>query len=331
MELYAGDTWIPPEYLTALKTTESFSRAGSMQLSCIGGVEALTSEKQIITMQDGGETVFRGRVLTAVRKTVGEMQLVCEGDLAFFNDSMTKGNARTGTPAALMQSLLADHNANVAEWQRLSAGTFSGLTNQITIKGDIDDEVPIMELVGQIAEQVDLYLNPPLMLYTSNAAVNLAGTRWNQQGIQFGENLISFKRESRYYETVTRIYAYGEDSEGNRITLDSLLGVPYVESETAIARFGIISKCMNFDAETAEELAAKARSRLREYNTETITIEALDLHWKNNAVPRFRPGFVTIDSMPDQFHDTLLLREVTQDWLNPGKNQIKISANQIAV
>ena len=321
MELYVGDTWYPNDILTELVTTETANKAGSLNFSCIRGFDAVTAEKQIVRMIDGSDTVFRGRVLTASRKTVGVMTVVCEGELAFFNDSMTKGTTRTGYSGNLLRYLLNEHNGNVSDYQQLTAGIiYNG--NSITVKGSDTDEVPTMELIAKIAEASGLIIS------TENGSLNLRGATLNRQKIQFGENLISFKQEQRKDDIFTRIYAYGEDSEGNRITLYHLLGVPYVEDAEAIAQYGVIAKRVNFPAESEQELERKARAELRRSHSVNITIEALDLHWKDSTVPRFRVGNVQIISPPDDYNGVLMLHEVRQDWLNPGKNTIKIGTTR---
>ena len=315
MELYVGDTWFPTDSLTDLTTTATACKAGSLKLSCTGGFDRITADRQIIRLTDGSETVFRGRVLSASRKTAGVMSVVCEGELSFLNDSMTAGTERTGEAGALMRSLLAEHNANVSAFQQLSEGTMAS-HYIITVKGSTDDEVPSMEIANRITEESGIWVS------ADNGVLNLRGIPLNAQEIRYGENLVSFRREMRFDDIVTRIYAYGEDSEGNRITMD----VPYVQDDAAIAQYGIIAKCMTFRANSAAELERKARAALCTMHRMTVTVEAVDMHWKDASVPRFRPGNVHIISPPDDFDGILTLQEVTQDWLHPGKNTIRIGA-----
>lgn len=319
MELYVGDTWFPTEYLTALTTTSSENKAGTMKLSCINGFDMITADKQIIRLADGSDTVFRGRVLSASRKTTGAMSVVCEGELAFLNDSMIKGTERTGYSGDLMRTLLENHNANVSEFQQLIAGTITQ-ANTVTVKGSTDDEVPTMELASQIAE------NSGVMLYTVNGELQLRAAPLNTQEIRFGENLISFQRELHVDDIITRVYAYGKNSSGDRITMT----VPYVQDDNAVSEYGIISKCMTFRANSASELERKARAALCTSHRMDVQIEAVDMHWKDASVPRFHLGNVHIISQPDNFDGVLKLREVTQDWLHPGKNTIRIGAKTAA-
>ena len=326
MELYAGDTWYPNDILTKCITTEKLNCAGSLEFGVTSNFAPILEDKKIITLTEGEETVFRGRVLSAARKTVGEMSVLCEGELAFFNDSIIYGRLR-GDFDDVFSSLIELHNTKTDTWQHIEEGDVDGFDASHTF-GESGKSMRTMEMLQSIvALEPNRFLlfendednNRVLSFYSMEHPLYI-----NQQEIVFGENLISFRRERRFDDIVTRVYAYGTTQEGEHIRLDN----PVDADADAIARYGIIAKRIDVNADSTAELTQLARSALCTQHSENIEIEAFDRHWIDKSIPRFRPRAVVVKSPPDGFTGTVIIREVRQDWLNPGKNTIKIGTTR---
>ena len=317
MELYVGDTWYPSDTLTACVTAEKINCAGTLDFAVTSGFDSILEDKNIITLRDDSETVFRGRVLSASRKTAGEMAVVCEGELSFLNDSMAVGSFR-GEIEDVISNLITLHNSRTDTWQHITEGTLNSSGIEYIV-GESGKRVRIMELL-----QSAIAMEPDRFLFFENGELNydaISSPRYmNRQEIVSGENLISFRRERRFDDIVTRVYAYGTTQEGEQFKLDN----PVDASAAAIAQYGIIAKRIDVNADTPEELEQLARSALCTAHQENIEIEALDMHWIDKSVPRFRPRAVIVRSQPDSFTGNAVIREVRQDWLHPGKNTIRI-------
>lgn len=317
MELYVGDTWYPSDTLTACVTAEKLNCAGSLEFGVTSNFAPILEDKKIITLTDGEETVFRGRVLSAARKTVGEMSVLCEGELAFFNDSTVVGTFH-GEIEDIVSRLIELHNSRTAAWQHIAEGDLNSSGTEFIV-GESGKRVRTMEML-----QNAIAMEPDFFLFFANGELNYDATSslryMNRQEIVSGENLISFRRERRFDDIVTRVYAYGTTQEGEQFKLDN----PVDASAAAIAQYGIIAKRIDVNADTPEELEQLARSALCTAHQENIEIEALDMHWIDKSVPRFRPRAVIVRSQPDSFTGTAVIREVRQDWLHPGKNTIRI-------
>lgn len=318
MELYAGETWIPNDTLTECVTTEKINCAGSLKFTVTTGFDRILADKTIITLLDGAETVFRGRVLSAVQKTASPMSAVCEGELAFFNDSTVVG-AFHGEIEDIISRLIELHNSRTDSWQHITEGRLNSAGMEYTV-GETGKRVKTMELL-----QKAIAMEPECFLFFENGELNYDSLSmpnyFNQQQIVFGENLISFRREQRFDDIVTRIYAYGTTQNGEQIRLDN----PVDADADAIARYGIIAKRIDVTADTTAELERAARAALCLNHRNIIEIEAFDRHWIDKTVPRFRPRCVRVISQPDGFDGYAVIREVKQDWLNPSKNAIKAS------
>lgn len=321
MELYVGDTWYPNDILTKCITTEKLNCAGSLEFGVTSNFAPILEDKTIITLTDCDETVFRGRVLSTARKTIGEMAVVSEGELSFFNDSMAVGSFR-GEIEDVISNLITLHNSRTDTWQHIAEGDLNSSGTEFIV-GESGKRVRIMELL-----QSAVSMEPDGFLFFENGELNydaISSPRYmNQQKIVFGENLISLRRERRFDDIVTRVYAYGTTQEGEHIKLDN----PVDADPDAIARYGIIAKRIDVNADTTAELTQLARSALCTQHSESIEIEAFDRHWIDKSIPRFRPRAVVVKSPPDGFTGTVIIREVRQDWLNPGKNTIKIGTTR---
>lgn len=316
MELYVGDTWYPSDTLTACVTAEKINCAGTLDFAVTSGFDSILEDKTIITLRDDSETVFRGRVLSASRKTAGEMAVVCEGELSFFNDSMAVGAFR-GEIEDVISNLITLHNSRTDTWQHITEGTLNSSGTEFIV-GEQGKRVRIMELL-----QSAVAMEPDYFLFFENGELNydlVNSQRYiNRQEILFGENLISFQREHRFDDIVTRVYAYGTTQNGEQFRIDA------VDADAdSIAKYGIIAKRIDVNAENTQELENMARSALCTEHHDNITIEAFDRHWIDKSVPRFRPRAVIVRSQPDGFIGNAVIREVRQDWLHPGKNTIRI-------
>lgn len=317
MELYAGDTWIPNDTLTECITTEKMNCAGSLKFAVTKNFAPILQDKTIITLTDGDETVFRGRVLSAVRRTAMPLAAVCEGELAFFNDSTVVGAFR-GEIEDVISTLIELHNSRTDTWQHITEGDLNSGSTEYVV-GEPGKRVKTIEML-----QNAIAFESNRFLFFENGSLNydqINSLRYiNRQEIIFGENLISFQREHRYDDIVTRVYAYGTTQTGEHFKLDD----PVDAAAQYISKYGIIAKRLDVNADTVEELQQIARAALCVEHHDNIKIEAFDRHFIDSTIPRFRPRSVIVRSLPDNFSGVAVISEVTQDWLHPEKNKIQV-------
>lgn len=316
MKLYAGDTWIPTDTLTECVTTEKINCAGSLKFSVTRNFAPILQDKTIITLIDGDETVFRGRVLSAVQRTAMPLNVVCEGELSFFNDSMAVVYMRDEIENVI-STLIDLHNERTSEWQHITEGILNSSGIVYTV-GE-HKRMKMMELLKKAIEN-----EPDFFLFFENGELNYdnitSPALFNRQEIRFGENLISFQREHRYDGIVTRVYAYGTTQSGEQFKLDN----PVDADATYIEQYGIIAKRIDVNAESVAELTRIAQNALCVAHYDNIKIEAFDRHWIDSSIPRFRPRATYVRSYPDNFNSMVIIREVTQDWLHPENNKIQV-------
>ena len=78
---------------------------------------------QIITANNGTKEVFRGRVAEVSKDFYNNLEVYCEGQLAFFCDSMLQPFAFKGSVAEFLTLIVNTHNAQWKAGSNLNWGT----------------------------------------------------------------------------------------------------------------------------------------------------------------------------------------------------------------
>lgn len=333
IQLYANDQLIytnaaSDNLLTALKTTETVNKSGSISLTLPPEhpyTDAILMPKAVLRMTEDDALVFRGRVLSYTSDTQNQLAVTGEGELGFLQDSMQVGVTRvTEDAASFFRRLIDEHNEQVESYKQFKVGTVTIQPNtRARVETDSRGHVTTLTMLEELVNQVGGYL------HAADGEISwLRNINLSKQEIRYGYNLVSFKRSVSYDSFATVVYAYGTSNDNTPVNLYPLLGVAYVADEQAVAKWGWIPKCVFFKGtDTPEALFAAAQRWLHANSapTESIDISAVDRHWTDRSVPRFRAAEnVHIVSAPHRYENALVLDTVTCDWLHPGSNKVQI-------
>lgn len=102
-------------------------------------IESITPLQTSVAVRDGAEILFYGRVLSINRDLYDNMELVCEGGLAFLNDSIiapndtsiysysssTKTGSYSGAAETYVENVLTAHNGQVGSDRQIQMGHVS--------------------------------------------------------------------------------------------------------------------------------------------------------------------------------------------------------------
>lgn len=302
--------------------------------------------KSIITVYEDGisEPLFRGRIYDEQAGYYNEKQVSCEGELAFFNDSIQRPWEFTGTPEELFAQFINNHNAQVDADRQFKVGrvTVTDPNNYITRADSgytktwkcIEDKL-IKELGGYlwVRHEVDgVYID-----YLEDFTV------LSSQSIQFGKNLLDLKKKVKADEFATAIIplgAYLKDEEGNdtsdRLTIKSVNnGVDYVYNTEAVAEHDYIFTTRIWeDVTEAVNLKRKAQEYIDNMAqfTASVEVSAADMNGatvdgEKVNVNSFRIGrYVKIDTKPHGLEQNFLIQKLTRELLNPEKTKIVLGA-----
>lgn len=287
--------------------------------------------KSIVTLYDDNYRLFRGRVYSAKRNFYNGLQVTCEGELAFFNDTEVKPYSFQGSVKDYFIFLVTQHNEQAEESKQFKPGkcTVTDPNDYIT---RASSEYP--NTLNEMKEKLVNLLGGYLWTREEEDGIYLDYLAdfelTNTQRIRFGENLLDLEDVIKGSDIATAIRPLGAkktDEDGNeteeRLTIEAVNGgMDYVYSKEAVEKYGWIYKTVFFDDVTLESnLLRKGKEELADAIklNQTIELTAVDLHALDLNIQSFRLGrYTVVESEPHDFNDRFLTRKLSINILKPG-------------
>ncbi|MGX8233946.1 phage tail spike protein [Bacillus subtilis] len=293
--------------------------------------------KSVVEVFQGNTLLFRGRVLNDEIGFYNDKSVICEGDLAFFNDSIIRPYEYTGGVKEFVQLVIDEHNKQVDPSKRFEIGnvTVTDPNDYITRSSvepakswDVLNDKLIKMLGGYIMVRRENGTNYIDYLEDSNYR--------SIQEIELGSNLLDLTRRIKGESIITALIPYGtklEDEEGNetddRLTIEEVNnGVDYVYDQEAVDLYGWIFGTETWDDVTlGSNLLRKAREELAKRITMDVSIEltAVDLSMMDATFDEFRIfEYVKVNSPSHLLDDYMLVSKLDIDLLNPQNNTLTL-------
>ncbi|MED0689962.1 phage tail spike protein [Bacillus licheniformis] len=293
--------------------------------------------KSVVEVFQGNTLLFRGRVLNDEIGFYNDKGVICEGDLAFFNDSIIRPYEYTGGVKEFVQFVIDEHNKQVDASKRFEIGnvTVTDPNDYITRSSvepakswDVLNDKLIKMLGGYIMVRRENGTNYIDYLEDSNYR--------SIQEIELGSNLLDLTRRIKGENIITALIPYGtklEDEEGNetddRLTIEEVNnGVDYVYDQEAVDLYGWIFGTETWDDVTlGSNLLRKAREELAKRITMDVSIEltAVDLSMMDATFDEFRIfEYVKVNSPSHLLDDYMLVSKLDIDLLNPQNNTLTL-------
>lgn len=316
---------------------------------------------QIITASNGTKEVFRGRVAEVSKDFYNNLEVYCEGQLAFFCDSMLQPFAFKGSVTEFLTLIVNTHNSQVESWKQFKLGnvTVTDPDNNGVLVRSSDSALSCWEIIsGRMIDALGGYL----MVRKSGDAYYVDYlkelTEESGQTVKFGENLLDIEEYIEAEDVVTVLYPFGaridqngtnensadkymEEPEnagttlwhGNRVTVRSVNnGHMYVENATGIAKWGRIWGTNVWDDVTEPaNLLTKANAWLEEQikATTTITLNAVDLHLVDVDIDEIWLGdHVQVTSRPHDLNTKMLCTKLHIEPWNPTGNSVTLGTSK---
>lgn len=298
------------------KLTLADSAAGQLDMSLPPnnvGYDVIKRMVTDITIKDDGEWLWSGRVLQDSYDFWNNRKMVCEGELAFLNDSIqppARYDVETTTIRSFLEALIDIHNSQVDANRQFTVG-------EVTVTdGDMQDDNDAIyrftnyettlecvndKLVSRLGGHIRIrHVNGVRTIdYISDDSL---GT--NSQIVRFGVNLLDFSKNIDMSELSTAIVPRGarleEESAVEVEGLEPYLTVKsltnnlddkgnvttdpnntwhegssiFVKNPTAVNNFGWICAVIDWDAVTdVNNLYTKAIKYLKDEQYEKMTLE----------------------------------------------------------
>lgn len=282
--------------------------------------------KPIITIEDESGVIWRGRVLNTEDGFYNQEQCTCEGELAFFNDSIVRTYDYSGGLAGYFELLINQHNDQVDEEKQFKVGNVT-VTDPNDYVHFSSNQFP--KTLSEIKEKlIDKYGGYLWFRHESDGVyidyLEDSDLLCNQP-VELGKNLIDLTKVVKGQDVATIIIPRGaiiDEETGERVSIESVNdGKDYVVNEEAAELFGKIQRVVEFDDVTQpENLLSKAQEYAADYGNliASMTFTAADLHKAGSPINNFRLfRYVSVHSDVHEIDEKYLIKKIDIDLNDP--------------
>lgn len=282
--------------------------------------------KPIITIEDGSGVIWRGRVLNTEDGFYNQEQCTCEGELAFFNDSIVRTYDYSGGLTGYFEFLVSQHNDQVDEEKQFKIGNVT-VTDPNDYVHFSSNQFP--KTLSEIKEKlIDKYGGYIWFRHESDGVyidyLEDSDLLCNQP-VELGKNLIDLTKVVKGQDVATVIIPRGaiiDEETGERVSIESVNdGKDYVINEEAAELFGKIQRVVEFDDVTQpENLLSKAQEYAADYGNliASMTFTAADLYKAGSSINNFRLfRYVQVYSDVHGIDEKYLIKKIDIDLNDP--------------
>lgn len=318
----------------------------------------------VIALYMDDEIQFKGRCMDDSIGFDRIKHIECEGELAYFLDSVVRPYDFQGSVSELVAMFVDQHNAQVGPEKRFTLGLVTVTDpNDYIVRASSDYPNTFDEMMAKTVDLLGGYLR---VRYSGNIryldyVVNYGVT--NDQTIEFGKNILDLSQYIKGADVATRIVPLGaviqkepepepepepdengpllqagepeEQTEAaeKRLTIKGITGgLDYVEDQDAVDLYGVITKVVTFDDVTTEtQLLAKGYQALGEQMLmqTTLEINAVDLHLLGVDVQGIGLGdAVKVASPPHGIEMYMMVSKLERDLANPANDVVTLGATR---
>jgi len=343
---------------------EELNSHGSLKFTIANTHPLYSTIKQIgtiITAYNGEDEVFRGRVAETTRDFYNNLEVYCEGQLAFFCDSVMQPFAFKGSVTEFLSMLLDNHNSQVDATRQFTLGTVTVTdpdNNGVLVRSS-DSALTTWEIIsGRLLDSLGGYLliRKGKTTHYIDYLADISTVSDGAQTIQFAENLLDLEEYISAEDVVTVLMPFGAKIEedgtnandtdkyqeepeasgttlwhGNRVTIRSVNnGEYYVEDADGVALWGRIWGTNVWDDVTEPaNLLTKAKAWLKDNikSSTTMTLTAVDLHLVDVDIERIHLGdFVRVYSRPHNLNRYMSCIKVHTEPKHPDNSSVTLGA-----
>ncbi len=299
--------------------------AGSLNFTlppCNAMYDDVLKMKSIITVEQDGEVVFRGRITEESVDTYKQRRIYCEGDLSFLLDSLQAPATFTGTQYELFSQMIAAHNAQMDAEKQFTLGDVSGLDREEVFSFDVTTYADTLSMIQSYL--IDLF-GGYIQTRTEGGVTYIDYvddfTDECSQVIEFGVNMLNFESQINTMELCSVLVPLGATGEdGTALTIAYVNdGKVYIENTEAVERYGRVYRTYTWENVTdpAELLELGMEYMQGAGIPETLSITALDMHLLDADVEKIKKGrMVRLKSKPHGIDKKIVCASIDADLEN---------------
>lgn len=321
--------------------------AGSFEFSILPKhphYEEVNELTSVITAYDGDEEIFCGRVVEITKDLYNRKKVICEGELAYFNDSIQRPVRYQGlTVRGYLETLVNIHNQQVKNQgidKTFKVGAVTVQDNNDYVYKYTNWESTLEVIKTDLLKTYGGYLR----IRKENGVRYLDYLadypNTNTQVIEFGSNLLDFTHDMVASDIVTAVIPIGARLEDVTEVegLDAYLtikdvngGVDYVYSQEAVKSYGWIFKTVKWDdVHVADNLLKKGKEYLSDiqFAQITLTVSAIDLHMLHVDMERIKVlDRIRVTSTPNGLDRFFPVSEMTIYLDKPSNNKLTLGTS----
>lgn len=321
--------------------------AGSFEFSILPKhphYEEVNELTSVITAYDGDEEIFCGRVVEITKDLYNRKKVICEGELAYFNDSIQRPARYQGlTVRGYLETLVNIHNQQVKNQgidKTFKVGAVTVQDNNDYVYKYTNWESTLEVIKTDLLKTYGGYLR----IRKENGVRYLDYLadypNTNTQVIEFGSNLLDFTHDMVASDIVTAVIPLGARLEDVTEVegLDAYLtikdvngGVDYVYSQEAVKSYGWIFKTVKWDdVHVADNLLKKGKEYLSDiqFAQITLTVSAVDLHMLHVDMERIKVlDRIRVTSTPNGLDRFFPVSEMTIYLDKPSNNKLTLGTS----
>lgn len=321
--------------------------AGSFEFSILPKhphYEEVNELTSVITAYDGDEEIFCGRVVEIIKDLYNRKKVICEGELAYFNDSIQRPARYQGlTVRGYLETLVNIHNQQVKNQgidKTFKVGAVTVQDNNDYVYKYTNWESTLEVIKTDLLKTYGGYLR----IRKENGVRYLDYLadypNTNTQVIEFGSNLLDFTHDMVASDIVTAVIPLGARLEDVTEVegLDAYLtikdvngGVDYVYSQEAVKSYGWIFKTVKWDdVHVADNLLKKGKEYLSDiqFAQITLTVSAIDLHMLHVDMERIKVlDRIRVTSTPNGLDRFFPVSEMTIYLDKPSNNKLTLGTS----
>lgn len=311
----------PGEFLFTLPPTHKY----------INMIEKL---KSVISVYEGEELLFKGRVIDSEMDMYHSVTYTCEGELAYLADSIQRPKKYSNlTPESYLRDKIAQHNSQVETEKQFEIGKVEKQKMNYDAREDEQYTNTLDTITDKLISSNGGYLR---IRYQDEIRILDYLEDYNRtstQVLRFGQNILNLTEHINATEVKTVLIPLGgtiEDSEdGERVTIASVNnGRDYLEDSEAIALYGRIVGTQTWDDVTIPaNLKTKGQEYLKNSRNLSMTIEltAIDLHLIDVDIDCIKLGdMAKVESKPHGIDKYMLVSKREYNLLKSSEDKISL-------
>ena len=321
--------------------------AGSFEFSILPKhphYEEVNELTSVITAYDGDEEIFCGRVVEITKDLYNRKKVICEGELAYFNDSIQRPAKYQGlTVRGYLETLVNIHNQQVKNQgidKTFKVGAVTVQDNNDYVYKYTNWESTLEVIKTDLLNTYGGYLRIRKENGVRYIDYLADYPNTNTQVIEFGSNLLDFTHDMVASDIVTAVIPLGArledvtEVEGLDVYLtikDVNGGVDYVYSQEAVKSYGWIFKTVKWDdVHVADNLLRKGKEYLSDiqFAQITLTVSAVDLHMLHVDMERIKVlDEIRVTSSPNGLDRFFPVSEMTIYLDKPSNNKLTLGTS----